>query len=180
MPGGRVKLRPLRPYEGKKLVGWLRQGKDAIAVRRAEVILRASQGEPPEEIARALYFSADYARKLIHRFNEEGLDSIQARYCNGGRPKALQPEHEAELMELVLTPPRVLGLPFNHWSLERLREQAIRRKRIPRVSLETMRRSLLDHGLTPQRTKTWKQSSDPEFEEKKTASSGSTKRPRRA
>ena len=169
-----VQVRRLRPYEGQKLVRWLRQGKDAIAVRRAEIVLRSVQGDTPKQIARALYFSADYVRKMIHRFNAEGLESLKARYGNGGRPKKVQPEHESQLVELALTPPNVTGQPFTHWSLEKLRDVALKRRLIPSLSIETVRRILNDHHISLQRTKTWKQSTDPRFEEKKTPSSSST------
>lgn len=174
-----VQVRPLRPYEGQKLVRWLRQGKDAIAVRRAEIVLRSSQGDAANQIAQSLYFSADYVRKVIHRFNDEGLESLKAHYGNGGRPKTVQPEHESQLVELALTPPNLTGQPFTHWSLEKLRDVALGRRLIPKISIETVRRILNDYHISLQRTKTWKQSTDPEFEVKKTPSSGSTRRPRR-
>jgi len=175
-----VRVRRLKPHQGKKLVRLLRRGRDAIAVRRAEIILRSSQGESADQIAAALYFSADYVRKVIHRFNQEGIPSLKAHYENGGAPKKLQPEHESNLVELALTPPNLTGLPFTHWSLQKLLDVAIERKLIPKVSLETVRGVLRDHHVSLQRTKTWKQSTDPKFEGKKTPSNASTRRPRRA
>ncbi len=175
-----VKVRSLRPYEGQKLEALLHSGKDAIAVRRAEVALRSDQGEDLKSIAKDLYFSYEYVRQIVHRFNEEGLASLKAHYDNGGRPKSLEPEHESELVELALTPPRLIGQPFTHWSLQTLMEVAIKRKLIPKVSLETVRQALLNHRLTLQKTKTWKQSKDPLFELKKSASNGSTKRAKKA
>lgn len=165
-----VCVRPLRPYEGQKLVRMLRQSKDAIAVRRAEIVMRSAQGESAPEIARQLYFTADYVRKVIHAFNEQGLEVLKAKYINGGRPKKVFPEHESQLVELALTPPNLTGQPFTHWSLEKLRDVAVLRALIPKVSLETVRQILNDYHISLQRTKTWKESTDPQFEEKKTAS----------
>lgn len=176
----RVQVRSFKPHEGKKLVALMRQNDDAIAVRRAEVIVRSGQGESPDQIAGDLHLSADYVRKIIAVFNERGLASLRAQYCNGGAPKKVQPEHEANLVELALTPPRVTGLPFTHWSLEKLRDEALRRKLVPMVSLETVRQILMAYNISLQRTKTWKQSNDPEFERKKKPSNASTRRPRRA
>lgn len=175
-----VKTRSLRPYEGQKLQALLHSGKDAIAVRRAEVVLRSDQGEDLKTIAKDFYFSYEYVRQIVHRFNEEGLESLKAHYENGGRPKALQPEHESELVELALTPPRLIGQPFTHWSLQTLMEVAIKRRLIPKVSLESVRQVLLGHRLSLQKTKTWKQSKDPQFELKKSASNDSTKPPKKA
>jgi transposase len=170
----RVYVRPLRPYEGQKLVRLLRGSKDAIAVRRAEIVLASAQGEGASQIAQRLYFTADYVRKVIHRFNADGLSSLKAHYGNGGRPKKVQPEHESQLVELALTPPNLTGQPFTHWSLEKLRDVALRRGLIPKLSLETVRQILKAYHISLQRTKTWKQSNDPEFEEKKTPSKPST------
>lgn len=176
----RVEVRPFKPHEGKKLIQVLRQGKDAIAVRRAEIITKSAQGQSARSIAADLHMSADYVRKVIKRFNEEGLDSLWAQYTNGGAPKKVQPEHEANLVELAMTPPNLIGLPFTHWSLEKLRDAAIARKLTPKISLETVRQILKDYHVSLQRTKTWKQSDDPQFEQKKTPSSASTRRPRPA
>ncbi len=174
-----VEVRSVRPTEGRKLVEVVRRNRDAIAVRRAEIILRSAQGSTPPRIAAELYFSADYVRKVIHRFNAEGLDSLQARYHNGGAPRKILPEHESQLIELALTPPNITGLPFTHWSLEKLRDEAVRRGLVPEISHESVRTILKRHHLSLQRTKTWKQSTDPEFEVKKTPSNGSTARRRR-
>ena len=176
----RVQVRSFNPHEGKKLVALMRQNKDAIGVRRAEVIIRSGQGESPDQIADALHLSADYVRKIILAFNQRGLESLRAQYFNGGAPKKVQPEHEANLVELALTPPRVTGLPFTHWSLEKLRDEAVKRKLVPKISLETVRQILKAYNISLQRTKTWKQSNDPQFERKKKPSNASIKPPRPA
>jgi len=175
----RVGVRELRNLEGQQLVRMLHQGKDAIAVRRAEIVLASAQGESAPSIARRLHFTADYVRKVIHAFNERGARSLKAQYSNGGRPREILPEHESELVELALTPPRLTGQPFTHWTLETLRDVAARRRLIPRkISIESVRQILKKHHISLQRTKTWKESNDPEFDVKKTPSSGSAKTPR--
>jgi transposase len=175
----RVEVRPFRSHEGRKLQAVLHQAKDAIATRRAEIILGSAQGDTPPEIARRLFFTPDYVRKVIHAFNEEGLASLHARYHNGGAPKKVLPEHESELIELAMTPPPVTGQPFTHWSLQALRDVAVERGLVPPICIETVRQILKRHRFSLQRTKTWKQSSDPDFECKKNASRRSTRRPRR-
>lgn len=174
-----VEVRSFKPYEGQKLVRLLRQAKDAIAVRRAEIVIRSAQGQSANQIAADLFFSADYVRKVIHRFNRQGLGSLRAHYHNGGRPKKVQPEHESNLIELALTPPNLTGQPFTHWSLQKLRDVAVGRRLVPVISLETVRRILKASHISLQRTKTWKQSTDPDFEVKKTPSRASTGRRKR-
>lgn len=175
----RVRVRPLRPYEGQKLVRLLRQGRDPIAVRRAEIVLTSAQGEAAPEIAERLHFSADYVRKVIHRFNEGGWEALKVKYLNGGRPKKVLPEHESQLLDLAMTPPNLTGQPFTHWSLQKLRDVAVQRKLIPPVDLQTVRRVLKKHQFSLQRSKTWKQSKDPEFTVKKTLLRPCTKLPRK-
>lgn len=176
-----VKVRSLTRSEGNALVRLLHHGKDAIAVRRAEVVLASEQGDSVTQIARRLHFTADYVRKILHAFNQGGLATLKAQYENGGRPKEVLEEHESEVVELALTPPRLLGKPFTHWTLATLREEAARRRLTPKkLSLETVRQILKKHRVTLQRSKTWKESNDPQFEVKKTPSNASTARRRKA
>jgi transposase len=162
-----VFVRSLTHLEGAKIQRILRHGRDAVERRRAEMVLCSEQGDTAGEIARRLHLTAWYVRQVIHRFNGEGLGSLKARYDRGGRPRKVLPEHESELVELALTPPNLTGMPFTHWSLATLREEALRRKLMPTVCLETVRRILKKHHVSLQRSKTWKESKDPRFEEKK-------------
>lgn len=163
-------VRELTSLEGQQLVKMLHQSKDAVAVRRAEIVLASAQGETAPSTARRLHFTADYVRKAIHAFNERGAKSLKAQYCNGGRPQEILPEHESELVELALTPPRLTGQPFTHWTLETLRDVATQRRLVPRkISIESVRQILKKHRVSLQRTKTWKESNDPKFDQKKNA-----------
>ena len=70
-------------------------------------------------------------------------------------------------------PPRVLGYPFNSWSLSKLKEAIEERKIIggkKTISDESIRLILEEYGISYQRTKTWKESNDPDFQIKKSAS----------
>jgi transposase len=78
-------------------------------------------------------------------------------------------ELHAEIVELALAPPTLLGRPFRVWSLEKLREYLLSTKVVKTISIETLRTILHSHGVKLQRTKTWKESNDPRFAAKKTA-----------
>ncbi len=60
-----------------------------------------------------------------------------------------------------------MGRPFTHWSLRKprgyLNDNTVRPMRI---SKERLRQILDDHGITFQKTKTWKESNDPDKEAK--------------
>lgn len=171
-------VRDLRIPEGQKLQSLLRRGKDVISVRRAQVILSSAQGMKVPAIARQVYLSEQYVRQIIERFNEDGLASLAPRY-GGGRPPEISPEQKAEIVELALMPPPLLGLPFTQWSLPKLKAEVIRRKIVKSISLEWLRQILREHKVSYQRTKTWKQSHDPQLEAKKNASRDSTGRRKR-
>jgi transposase len=175
----RVSVRDFKDNEEERLLRTLRKSKDVIAVKRAEIIISSAQGDSAPEIADRLYFTSDYVRKVIHAFNKEGMRAIFSKYRNGGRPRTILPEHESELVELSMMPPDIIGLPFTHWSLETLRDEAVKRKLVPEISIESVRQILKSHRRSLQRTKTWKKSDDPEFDEKKTPSKDCIKRQKR-
>jgi len=75
--------------------------------------------------------------------------------------------------------PEDLGLPFTRWSVSKLASYCKQRGILPDITDEWVRRLLRREGLTPQRTKTWKESPDTEFEVKKTEFLTSTHRPQK-
>lgn len=85
----------------------------------------------------------------------------------GGRPRLLSPDDEDFVVRTATTRPTKLGQPFTRWSLRKL--AAYLRKvhgRVIRIGRETLRGLLARRGVTFQRTKTWKESPDPEREAK--------------
>src|SRR4029453_431929 len=72
------------------------------------------------------------------------------------------------------------GFPFAPWSVPKLAEYCRRRRLLPPVTDEWVRRLLRREGLTAQRIRTWKTSSDPTFDRKKNASADSIGSARRA
>ena len=105
------------------------------------------------------------------------MDAIQPRY-NGGCPRTFTPEQRADIIELAHCLAKVLGMPFTHWSLTKLKEAAEKKGIARSISIETIRCILEEANITYQHTKTWKESNDPEFHTKKNELNSSTK-PRR-
>lgn len=143
-----------------------RTNTNVITARRAEIVLASAQGMKVPDIARKYYCSEEHVRDVIRRFNAGSLESLKPRY-SGGRPVTFTPEQRSALVELALTPPQFAGFPWTSWSLSKLQEAAIKRKIVKSTSLETIRQVLDDAKVSYQRTKTWKESNDPEFEAKK-------------
>ncbi|WP_436845020.1 hypothetical protein [Streptomyces roseoverticillatus] len=85
----------------------------------------------------------------------------------GGPPRRLSPDEEDFVIRTATTRPSKLGRPFTRWSLRTL--AAYLRKvhgRVIRIGREALRCLLRRRGITFQRTKTWKESPDPDRDAK--------------
>src|SRR5688500_8328076 len=163
----RVKARRLSDEEGRRLLRIVRGGepkttKSVIRYRRAVVVLASASGNTVPAIARLVAADENTVLEVIHRFNELGMRALDPRWA-GGRPRRISAEDEAFLVATATTRPEKLGCPSTHWNLRKLvgylADNAVRTVRIGR---ERARRLLADHKITFQRTKTWKESPDPQ------------------
>ena len=164
--------------ESKELSRWLKRPRNAVQMRRGQLISFSAQGMRVQEVSKSLHLHEEYVRKLIRKYNEEGLSALRTRAHPGRRP-ALTPEDESVVVEIAKMPPRAFGQPFNQWSLRKLTDCLVRRGMIPEVSHVTIGKVLDQHKVTYQRTRTWKESNDPDFASKKNASTDSTRGHRR-
>src|SRR5207302_9211424 len=64
------------------------------------------------------------------------------------------------------TRPEKLGQPFTHWSLRKLAAYLAGRDRPVRIGRERLRQILHARGISFQRTRTWKESTDPDKDAK--------------
>lgn len=166
-----VRVRRLSDEEGRKLQRLVRRGEgkgqaSVVRYRRAMVILASAGGNTVPVIARLVQTSEDRVREVIHRFNEMGLVCLDPKWA-GGRPRRITTDDETFIVETAKTRPEKLGRPFTRWSIRKLAaylaENPVRRVRIGR---ERLRELLAKHKVTFQRTKTWKESNDPERDAK--------------
>jgi transposase len=119
---------------------------DEELARRVRIVLMSSQREGVHEISTAVGLHPINVRKWIHRFNKYGLKGLYPRR-SPGRPRLFTREQRDAIVGLATTDPRVLGLEFDNWSLQRLRAQLIERGVMNDVSAETIRQELLRSGL---------------------------------
>ncbi len=130
------------------------------------VVLASAGGNTVPAIARLVQADEDTIRQVIHRFNEMGMASLDPQWA-GGRPRQISSDEEQLIVETANTRPEKLGRPFTRWSIRKLadhlRLHATRRIRIGR---ERLRQILHRHQITFQRTKTWKESTDPDRDAK--------------
>jgi len=158
-----VRVRRLTEEEGQRLVRIVRRGRhESIRVRRATIILASSSGIPVPAIARLVAADEDTVRDVIHAFNQRGLAALDPRWA-GGRPRLISDDDVAFIVATAKTRPGKLGCTFTHWSVRKLTGYLRRNdQRIVRVGREQLRQILHAHQITFQRTRTWKESRDPD------------------
>ena len=153
---------PARVHERYRIIGAVRAGATAAAASR---MVGCSEGK---------------AEHWVHRFNGSGFTTFEKQPNHRGRPLIIDGQQVRALIRVALSRPQDLGLPFTQWSVSKLRAYCLEEGLIPPITGEWVRRLLRREGVSSQQTKTWKQSPDPDFEVKKTASSTSTRAVRRA
>ena len=162
-----VRVREISNEEGNRLLRIVRRSTGSVVTwRRAQMVLLSAQGMDPGHIARVTFTSADRARDVIHNFNADGFDSLYPRY-RGGRPPKYSESQRAEIKRIALSRPTDHDLPFSTWSLTKLAEYLVSKEVVEDISHEGLRKLLDAEGVSFQRIKTWKESTDPEFEAKK-------------
>lgn len=160
-----LRMRPLDRDEEKTLYKIQHRAKDGIARLRASILLSVARTQRCTTTAMHLGLSAQYVRRVVHAFRKKGLASIPQRY-RGGRPRVFGEHVQQTVTELTLCKPREIGLAWSQWSLPKLVEVLIQRGVVASISTETVRRILRANRISYQRTKTWKESKDPAFQEK--------------
>jgi hypothetical protein len=96
-----------------------RSAKHFVTRQRAQILLASAAGMAPSDIAWALSTDKGHVRRVIKAFNEEGSESLNPRY-RGGRPRKVDPETAATVVQIALDPPQVSRGPLTQWSLRRL------------------------------------------------------------
>jgi transposase len=159
-----VRARRLTDQEGQRLQQIVRRGKHgSIRVRRAMIIMASSSGTPAPAIARLVAADEDTVRDVIHLFNQKGLAALDPHWA-GGRPRLISDEAVQVIVTTAITRPEKLGLPFTHWSLRKLAVHLASQG--TRIGRERLRQFLCERGISFQRTRTWKESADPDKDAK--------------
>jgi transposase len=161
-----VFVRELMPDEAVKLRRIARRSKVFALRQRAQIVLASDAKSSAPEIARVLQTDENQVRRVIREFNADGMGSLRPR-IGGGRPRRIDDAAREEIRAIALARPRDLGEPGTRWSLATLRRYLIRNRVVDHIDREHLRRILRSLGITAQRTRTWKWSSDPLFEAKK-------------
>jgi transposase len=162
-----VKVRRLSDQEGQKLQQIVRRGTlNTVRYRRAMMLLASAGGNRVPVIARLVAADEDTVRDVIHSFNRIGLAALDPQWA-GGRPRQLSDDDEDFVVKTATTRPTRLGQPFTHWSLRKLADYLTT---VPGRTIglrrEALRCLLARRDVTFQRTSTWKESTDPDYDNK--------------
>jgi transposase len=160
----RVFVRKVSPTERRKLRRWKKHKSNLVNYRHARIILLSLGRNANSEIARLVEVSPQWVRQVIHRFNDDGIEAVE--WCpywqERHTPRKFVADVVEEIAEVALSSPRAL-IGMTQWSLRKLREYLVSQKIIPSISLEWLRSVLIRNGIRWYRTRTWKQSTDPDF-----------------
>ena len=85
-------VRDIKITEGRKLQQILRQSRNRIRVRRAQVVLSSAQGFKVPRIAEQFYYSEQHVRTIIKEFNESGFEALEPKRSEGRPPKFTEDE----------------------------------------------------------------------------------------
>jgi transposase len=163
----RVQVRAISNEEGNRLLRILRRGTGSVVSwRRAQMVLLSAQAMDAPQIARVTFTSEDRVRDVIHNFNADGFESLYPRY-KGGRPPRFTDAQREQIKRIALARPEDHELPFSTWSLSKLADYLVDKGVVEDISHERLRTILREQGVSFQRIKTWKESTDPDYEAKK-------------
>lgn len=160
----KVRVRSVAPPERRKLHRMKRQLTNAVNSRHARIILLSAGGLSNRLIAESVAVSSVWVRRIIHRFNARGVSAIEwyPWMRASGRPRMFFADVVEEIVAVALSPPKQL-IGLTRWSLSKLREYLVQQQIICRISLEWLRILLRRCDVRLRRTKTWKESNDPDF-----------------
>jgi transposase len=160
-----VRARRLTDQEGQRLQQIVRRGKhESVRVRRAMIIMASASGTLVPAIARLVAADEDTVRDVIHAFNQKGLAALDPQWA-GGRPRLISDEDVEVIVSAARTRPEKLGRPFTRWSLRKLAAYLAEGPGVC-IGRERLRQVLHARGISFQRTRTWKESRDPDRDAK--------------
>jgi len=138
--------RKLKQQERKNLEAHLRAPEEDLPAHRLQIIMLSAAGKRVPEISEEVHLHPINVRKWIHRFNQQGLDGLRSGK-SPGRPPVFGDEQRNEIVQIANTNPRVLGLHYSRWSLQRLRRYLMEHQIVDHISVETIRQIIQSHEI---------------------------------
>lgn len=139
------------PNDQKELNELLSGGVQQVrVVLRAVALLQLAKGISAPRVAGTIPLTPQAIRKVGHRYKEGGLERALYEKQRPGAAALLEDSQKQRIIAMVCSDP-----PEGHarWTVRLVREEAVKRKLVPRVGRETIRILLLRHDLKPWREK---------------------------
>ena len=114
-----VFVRSLAHGEAVQLKRMAKQAKHQSTRQRAAIILASNTQMSAPQIADMWMTDESHVRKVIHEFNERGLDSLRPEY-RGGRPRRIDRDDRKRIVAIAGARPDAQGAALTRWSLPRL------------------------------------------------------------
>ncbi len=143
-------------------------------VERARIVLLALEGLTAPKIATRTGVGEATARHWIKRYNAAGLAGLDDAPRAGRPPTYVEGEQSQVVAKARSLPPKPEGEevpPTCHWTLDRLQDE-LNKDGVP-IKRSQIRRLLKAEHIKWQKPRTWLESDDPAFAEKRGPSSGS-------
>jgi transposase/DNA-binding Lrp family transcriptional regulator len=161
-----VNVRPLRRSEKVKLRRLKRQRRNAVNSRNARIVMLSVGHQKNAVIAQMVGCSGTWVRRIIHRFNDSGIDGITwYPWFQTRSARVFTADIREQIADIALSSPIAL-IGMTQWSLPKLRQYLVEQKIIAHISIRWLGEILRRYKVRLRRTKTWKESTDPLFAKK--------------
>ena len=121
---------------------------------RARIVLLRAEGLPCREVARELDVSQNCVSKWSRRFKQGGINALADEPGRGRKP-SITPDAAAQVVSTATCPPE----GRTRWSIRSMAKAS-------GMSRSSVQRLWSSHQIKPHRTRTFKVSNDPHFEDK--------------
>ena len=158
-PGVFVRL--VTPEEGWRLQKIAKTSKQPIRMRRAIVVMASAQRQPVGLICRLMQVSENYARQVIHDFNEQGFAALDPNGAGAGRVRLIGRRVNGSTRSLGAAP-----VTWDGRSRRGVCRSYVRcyvSTQSPTSAGRLCGRSLKTKASRGRATRTWKAGKDPEF-----------------
>lgn len=140
----------LSAEERAQLRTMLRKGEGkARVINRARILLALDQGTDTKCVAHDAFVSTKTVSRIRERFSEGGLTRALYDLPRSGQPTKLDMKAEALVALACSDAPD----GRDHWTLELLRKQMIKDKRVKSISTVALRHRLIKRKIKPWREK---------------------------
>jgi len=164
------KRKELRPFtdEERTCLEALQRSRTAAQqhIEQATILLCYAANDRVADIATRVQVRPETVWNVVRRFNQHGLTSLRD-VPRSGRPVRYDEAARGQMVVTAKTHPQQWGLPYSHWTLDRLTEYVHDHLCLP-ISRSQLGAILEQEGLKWYQEKTYfTESPDPQFVEKR-------------